>query len=224
MKNIFVILGYGIPKDILRDEPSRRYLGLVFNSVYKISLEKGDKKSIIVFTGGNSDIFKPFKRTEATEIKKLFLAFANRPFVKNYTKNWCYKIEARSLSTLENIINVNEVVKKIKGPKRVYVFCEFTRAEKVKIFTRRIIKNNFQIIPIDFDLSLNRYLSPDFIHKKESVDIKLGIKALRNKKFYSKYKDIFKERIEFLRKAGTKHHREAVKKWWESKLQELSSL
>lgn len=224
MRNIFVILGYGIPKDILKDEPSRRYLSLIFNSVYRISLEKKDKKPIIIFTGGHSDIFRPFKRAEAAAMKKLFLFFAHRPFIKEYTKDWCYKTETQSLSTLENLINSYKIIKKIKGPKRVYVFCEFTRANKIKIFTRRIIKNNFQIIPIDFDLSLNRYLNSKFINKRESVDIKLGLRALRDKKFYSKYRSIFRERIKFLRKAGVKHHPEAVKKWWELKLQKLSYL
>jgi len=64
MKNIFIIPGYGIPKDILKDEPYRKYLGLVFNHIYQICLNKDENKPVIIFCGGNTDIFKPYTRTE----------------------------------------------------------------------------------------------------------------------------------------------------------------
>jgi hypothetical protein len=36
MKNIFLILGHGIPKNILKDENCNFYLKMVFNKIYDV--------------------------------------------------------------------------------------------------------------------------------------------------------------------------------------------
>ncbi|MFN3301648.1 MAG: hypothetical protein ACK413_01280 [Patescibacteria group bacterium] len=224
MKNIFVIPGYGIPKDILKDEQQKRYLGLVFNYIFQFCLDNKETRPLIIFCGGNTDIFKPYKRTEAKELKKLFLTLAKRSFVKNYTKNWQYKLREKSLSTLENILEANKIIKKIKGKKSIYFFTEKTLEFKVKRLAREILKTNFKVIALDFDLSINRYRNPDFINKKESLDIKLALKSLRDRKFFNRYRELLKEKIEYLRKAKAKHHQEAIYKWWQSKIKELEKI
>ncbi|MFA7663100.1 MAG: hypothetical protein WCX88_04260, partial [Patescibacteria group bacterium] len=87
-----------------------------------------------------------------------------------------------------------------------------------KIFDKNY---NFKIIPIDFDVSANRYLSPDFIAKKERANLENSLWALKNPKNLKKYHAALVEKIEYLRKAGPKIHAEAVKTWWEQKFKEL---
>jgi len=221
MKNIFIIPGYGIPKDILKDESYRRYLSWVFNQVYQICLNKKEKKPVIIFCGGKTDIFKPYKRTEAEEMKKLFLTWAKRDFVRNQTKDWQYKLDKKSLSTVENLLEASKIIKRIKGRKQIYIFVEFTRQKKIKKFAQEILKKNFKIIALDFDLSINRYRDPKLIRKREEIDIKLGLNSLKDKKFYQKYRKILEEKIKFLRRQGAKKHQDAVYEWWRKKLKEL---
>ncbi len=223
MKNIFIVPGYGIPKDILKDEPYRRYLGLVFNCVYQICLDKKENKPVIIFCGGKTDVFKPYKRTEAAEMKKLFFWFAQRDFVKKYTKGWQYKLENSSLSTLENILFANKIIEKIKVDKNIFIFVEKTRENKIKVLTEKIVKNKTQIISLDFDLSINRYREIEFLIKRESYDLGLSLKILADEKLYKIFRKILLERIEYLRKAGSKKHREAVHVWWQEKIRELKN-
>lgn len=223
MKNIFIIPGYGIPKNIFKDEPYKRYLGLVFNHIYQICLDKKEFKPLIIFCGGNTDIFKPYKRTEALEMKKLFLSLTRRNFVKEFTKNWQYQLENKSLSTTENLLEAQKIISKIKSIKDIYIFVEFTRKKKIKIFAKEIFKNNLNIIALDFDLSINRYREPEFIKRKEVMDIKFGLMMIKDKKFLIKHRKILTEKIFYFRKMGQKKHQEAVNIWWQEKLKELKN-
>ncbi|HPA25276.1 MAG TPA: hypothetical protein PLK76_00720 [bacterium] len=224
MKNIFIIPGYGIPKNILKDEPCKRYLGLVFNQIYQICLDKKEHKPIIIFCGGHTDIFKPYKRTESAEMKKLFLWFAKRDFVKNYTKSWQYKIENKSLSTVENLLFVKKITDTLNGEKYFYIFVEYTRIFKIKTFAKRIFVNKFSIIDLDFDLSINRYRDPEFIKKKEKIEIKFGLKSIKDYKFLLEYRKVLHERLSFFRNLGPQQHKEAINIWWQNKIKELENM
>ena len=106
MTNIFLVFGYGIPKNILKDENYNFYLKTVFNKIYGVVTKDTYTKPLIIFCGGKTDIFKPYKRNEAEEMRKFFTAMINqRPFLKSITKNWLFIVEKESLSTLENLIN-----------------------------------------------------------------------------------------------------------------------
>jgi len=221
MKNIFIIPGYGVAKNIFKDEQQKRYLGLVFNHIYQICLETKQNSPLIIFCGGPTDLFKPYKRTEAGEMKKFFIFLAKRDFVKKYTKNWRYALEQKSLSTMENILGAERIARKIAGQKKFYIFVEKTRERKMNILAKKIIKRNFKVIPIDFDLSLNRYYDPEFLKKKEDWDIKMASKSLKDKKFFDQYRKTLEQRIKYYREAGSKKHRETIYQWWERKMKEM---
>jgi hypothetical protein len=221
MKNIFIVPGYGIPKDILKDESYKRYLGLVFNHIFEVCTKIDNWRPIIIFCGGPTDIFKPYKRIESQEMKKLFLEYARRNFVKNYTKNWCYKTENKSLSTVENLLFAKSIISKIKDKGKIYIFCEYTRQLKLKTFAKKIFTDKFLIIPLDFDLSTSRYHNPEFIKKKENMEIKSGLLAIRDKIFRVKYRKTFIEKLAYFRKMGPARHGESINIWWQKKIKEL---
>lgn len=224
MNDVFLILGYGIPKDILKDEKYNFYFKMVFNRIYDITTRKKVTKPLVVCSGGKTDMFKPYKRSEADEMIKLLKKLSNRPFLKKITRNWLFIPERKSLSTLENILNCKEVIKK-KNIKKTnfYIFCEQTREKRIKILAKKILdKNyNFQVMPIDFDVSKNRYLPTDYLVKKEKTELDHSLWALRSPENLKKHHKVFEEKIEYLRKAGPKVHVEAVKKWWGNKIQTL---
>jgi len=227
MNDVFLVFGYGIPKDILKDENYNFYLKMVFNKIYENAVINTDTKLKIIFCGGETDMFKPYKRNEADEMIKFFTAvIKQRPFLNPITKNWLFISEKESLSTLENLIYSKKIIQKRKIKKaNFFIFCEQTREKRIKIIVKKIFdKNyNFQVVPIDFDVSANRYLSPDFLAKKEKAELEHSLWALQNPENLKKHHEVFVERIGYLRKAGPKVHVEAVKKWWEQKLKELKN-
>ncbi|MFH1482503.1 MAG: hypothetical protein ABIJ28_02115 [Patescibacteria group bacterium] len=227
MNDVFLVFGYGVPKNILKDENYNFYLKMVFNKIYGFVVKNKIEKPIIITCGGETDMLKPYKRTEADEMIRLFGAFIKeRPFLKPMTKNWLFIPENKSLSTLENLLNSNKIIQKRKVKKaNFFIFCEQTRERRIKVLAKKILdKNyNFLVVPIDFDVSANRYLSPEFLVRKEKVELEHSLWALQSPEKLKKHHEVFVEKIEYLRKAWPKVHIEAVKKWWEQKLKELKN-
>jgi hypothetical protein len=227
MGNIFLVFGYGIPKDILKDENYNFYLKMVFNKVYDISVNDNSKKSLIIFCGGRTDMSKPYQRTEAEEMARFFAnLIKNRTFLNQITKKWMLIPEKESLSTLENIINSKKIIKSRKIDKdNIFIFCEHTREKRIKTLAKKIFDKDydFQVLSIDFDISVNRYLPAEFVAKKEQAELKHSLLALESPEKLKKHHQIFAEKFEYLRKMGQKRHTEAVKKWWEEKLKELEN-
>ncbi|MFZ2193526.1 MAG: ElyC/SanA/YdcF family protein [Candidatus Moraniibacteriota bacterium] len=225
MHNIFLIPGYGIPKNILEDENYNFYLKLAFNKIYNFVAESTPAETLIICCGGKTDMIKPYKRTEADEMNKFFAELIKqKPFLAPITKNWVFISEKESLSTLENLINSKKIIEKQKIKNaRIFIFCEQTREKRIKTLAKKIFSSahNIKIIAIDFDLSSNRYLSPEFLAKKEKANLKHLLWAMQSPENLKKHRELLIEKINYLRKAGPKAHTDAVKKWWEQKLKEL---
>src|SRR3989338_1554625 len=149
----YFIFGYGVPKDIMIDEQYRRYLSFVFNAIYAVA---ANNQAMMVCCGGKTDCIKaPHAATEAEEMKKLFTLLAERPFVREQTSAWRYGTVKTTLSSLENILAAVERLRK----RPAVIFCEMTRAERVRTLARRAFgKKKATVIPVDFDMSPNRYL------------------------------------------------------------------
>lgn len=224
MRSIFLILGYGIPKDILKDDNYKTYLRSVFNNIYSIVQEQKNEKPIIIFSGGKTDIFKPYKRDEAREMIKFFQTICQRIDLKKQTKKWQIINESNALSTLENLIDTKEKLAKIKIKKgEITIFCEATRKKKVDLFAKKVFPASFKvkIEAIDFDLSPSRYLDQDFIKQKELQDIKLGLWALKSQENFKKYHQMFVDRMKYFRRQGPRKHIKSIHQWWQDKLNEL---
>ncbi|OQX71289.1 hypothetical protein B6D52_02045 [Candidatus Parcubacteria bacterium 4484_255] len=227
MKNIFLILGYGIPKNIFKDENYNFYLKMVFNKIYDLVTKNKIKAPIIICSGGKTDMFKPYnKRSEADEMIKFLKKLSKKLFLKEITKDWLFVSEKKSFSTLENLLNCQKIIQERKIRKfNLYIFCEQTRGKRTKTLSKKILDKNYtlQVIPIDFDVSSNRYISHEFFVKKEKAELSHSLWALQSPENLKKHHKLFKERIIFLRKAGPKVHVKVVKEWWEKKLKNLKT-
>lgn len=224
MKNIFLVSGYGMPEDIFKDHNYNFYLKSVFNKIYDLAIQNNNKGIIIICSGGKTDCFKPYKRDEANEILKFLKYLSQRYGLKKVTKNWKFIKETRSLSSLENILNAQKLIKNKKIKKAKWrIFCEHTRKKKVETLAKKILNKSydFEVLGIDFDVSPNRYLESKFLAEKERKDLNNALWALKSSENLKKYHKLLEERISFLRKNGTKIHREAIKAWWEERLKEL---
>jgi hypothetical protein len=216
-----VVLGYGIPKDILQDQHYEIYLRTIFNTAFEMCTKSGVWNPVILLSGGKTDMLKPYRRTEAQEMARAFKLLMQRPAVKTHTKHWKIVLEQKSLSTLDNFLYLRDVLeqKQIKLGK-VVVFCEQTRVDRVKILAKRIFKTA-TVHPIDFDQSANRYLDPNKIKRIMKEGLKLDLWALKSEANLAKHRALFKEKIAFLREAGPDVHTEAVRAWWDKQLEKV---
>jgi hypothetical protein len=227
MNNIFLIFGYGVPKDILKDETYNFYLKIVFNKIYDIVTQNNIDSPIIITCGGKTDMFKPYDRTEAEEMIRFFESFIQeRSYLQPITKTWTFIPEKQSLSTLENLLNSVKIVesKEIKKA-QFYIFCEQTRQKRIRVLAKKVFDKDASslIIPIDFDTSVNRYLPTEYLAKKEKLDLKYSLWALQAPENLKKYHKVFEEKMEYIRKAGHKQSISALKEWWDKKLKELDN-
>jgi len=190
----FIILGYGVPKNIIKDQNYNFYLRTVFNKIFDLA---NSKPADIIFCGGRTNLVKPYQKSESAEMIRLFKTLCQRPFLKNYIKSWKLIGESKSISTLENLI----YAKKLIRGKESYIFCEVTRSSRISKITSRIFKGcKLRVLPIDFDQSKNRYELKE-IKRKESVALKLDLKALQNDKNLKLHHNIYVLKIKLSREA-----------------------
>lgn len=222
MQEAFLINGYGIPKDILKDEAYKSYLNVAFNAIYDRAVREGITP-VVIFSGGKTDMFKPYKRTEAGEMARYFKELAKRPFVKAVTKGWKYELEGRALSSLENMLFGKEILsKKYPQIKEATIVFEQSRAERIHATAKKIFAqlDSLTFLPVDFDISVTRY-DLELVAKKEAEGLKLDLWALQKPEHLKAHRDIFVDKLSTLRKAGPKNHPEAVRAWWQRSLERI---
>ncbi len=213
MKHVFFIFGYGVPKDIHVDENYKRYLAECFNNIFDTA--RGEHARI-VFCGGPTDCFPPYRRTEAGEMKKLFLSLAKRTFVKKETKLWSCGLLRKDLSTADNLLYSYAYQKENKLmhiPSTI--FCEHTRTNRVRKMRLLVWKKQApQVVGIDFDQSPNRYLDPEFLKQKEAKALKDESKVLLSQEALDAHRNVCKEKLAFFRERDMVNHPEVIEEWW----------
>ncbi|MEK9155218.1 MAG: ElyC/SanA/YdcF family protein [Patescibacteria group bacterium] len=214
MTDVFAILGYGVPKDITTDENYRTYLSIVFNHIYQ---ESAGKEAVIIPCGGKTSCVPPFTGTEAGAMISYFRSLVKRPFVKEATKRWKFIAEDRSISSLENFVFLSEILVREKITKgRMTIFCDATRARRMKIVARRVFpKVKCTIVGIDFDVSHARYIGAEAIAKKEKVALQESLHVLSSPELLMEHHQLFEGKLRFLRaraKQGVAHP-DAVAEW-----------
>ncbi len=227
MTTVFSIFGYGIPKNIFKDENYNFYLKMVFNKIYDIVVKNNISKPLIIFSGGKTDCFKPHQRIEGEEMEKFFNnMIKSRIFLSKITKNWICVPEKESLSTLENLLNTRKILtkRKIIGA-NVIIFCEQTRAARIKTLSKSIFgaKQKTTIKPIDFDVSKNRYVAAEYVLQKEKIEVELSKWALQSEGNLKKYHQAFADRIVYMRKMGKNLNGEVLWKWWMERLESMKT-
>ncbi len=234
MQYVFIISGFGMPKDILKDENYNFYLKMVFNRIWDRVLKDNPDNVCIVFTGGKTSPFDE-KLSEAGEMKRFWMQkmIKERAFIAKKVRKWKIWTERRALSSYENLaFSKDLLIRKLsesgvkfgKEKIKIFIFTEWTRQRKVRYFAKQVFHPKYfstQIIGIDFDISPNRYLDPEYIKQKEKVDIKLTNWAMQSPENFKKYHKIFEDRIKYIRKNKDRHHPQVVKEWWDMKLKEF---
>jgi len=216
----FIILGYGVPKNVLNDNNYNFYLRTVFNKIFDLARSK---KAIIIFSGGKTNLLLPYNKSEGSEMLKLFRVLCRRKFLASKIRNWKILAETTAISTLENLVNSRRLLKSKKLLSGlVYIFCEQTRGGRVKIIARKIFGKNIKVISIDFDNNSNRYLAEKFIREKESRELKLALWSLKNPENFKQAHQFYQDKFKYFRKIKKSGEDvNFIREWWETKQREF---
>jgi len=217
MKTIaFIVCGYGVPKNMTEDTNHQIYLRTAANRIYDALSKEPSTRAIVVATGGPTDMHKPYKRTEAGVIADYMKELLNRPVLKLGKRVKILK-EPKALSSLENMLNSKRLLSRYKLAS-VTIFCEWTRKKKLKTFGSKVFKRKITVDAIDFDQSANRYLDPEFLRKKEALDMKIALQALKDPVKFRKLHKLFERKFTDLRAAGEKNQVQAIQDWWKKEM------
>lgn len=214
MQQVFLINGYGVPKSILKDENYLLYLKLAFNRIFT---QAAGQSALIILSGGPTDMWPPYRRTEAAEMGKLFRQLMMRPMVRPQTKRWKVMLENRSLSTLENILFVKKKLPRRLRPLAITIFGEVTRKKRMEILARRVFAGagDICVAALDFDQSPARYQDLDLINKKEILQIKHDLLALKSPTALRHHHQFFVDKLAFFRSYGPTQTQKAIRDWWQ---------
>lgn len=221
---IYILCGYGLPKDISTDANYQTYLHIAFNHVFSHS---ANQPAAIIPCGGPTSCEPGHDGTEAEKMADYLQQMMQRDELIGPTQQWQIILENTSLSSLENQLFARDVMQRnnIAGP--ITVFCDATRAKRIGIITKKIhAPNPVTIVPIDFDVSLNRYANLEAIAEKEAFGIKENLWTLEDPERIKHHHQLFEEKFAFLRKRQSEglSHVDAVAEWFtksEKRLKEL---
>lgn len=199
-----LIPGYGVPKNILTDRNYGAYLSVCFNTLFD---KYRDAAGTVFVSGGHTDCFPPYKRTEAREMRRWFLrqkSTAERAYGRPL--RWRIVMDYHALTTIENMLNFSKIVRPHTD---IVVFIDKTRAARMRRFAKAALKRQARIVPVDFDTSLNRY-QIEAIADRERVDLKFSLMALKDPKVMKLRRDFAKEKLKIMRKLGPKKGHEQL--------------
>jgi hypothetical protein len=194
-----LICGYGVPKDILTDQNYTTYLVPCFNTLFD---RFRDTAGTIVLSGGHTDLYPPYRRTEAGEMKRWFvrqMKIARQE--SGATLPWKLALDTKALTSIENVFNSRPYVTKHV---EVLICGDKTRMRRLKKFFQTVFPHQpFTFISVDFDMSKNRYRL-DHIEKREAIDLEVGLEAIRNPKVFKLRREFARKKIKAMRKLGPK--------------------
>lgn len=198
---VALIPGYGVPKDILTDKNYATYLAPCFNMLFDTFR---DTQGTIVVSGGRTDVFPPYRRTEAGEMKRWLVAqIALARKASGMRLPWKIALDTRALTSVENVINFKPFVSR---DATTIIFGDKTRMARLKKFFRAVApRHPFTAVPIDFDMSTNRYRL-DHLEKRESTDLKFGLEAITNPKVRNIRREFAQKKLKMMREIGPGSH------------------
>jgi hypothetical protein len=213
MARVSIILGYGIPEDIFKDRNYEFYLKKCFNDIVT---KKRDQKSqrIVIFSGGMTDCFPPYSRSEAREMLRYFEFLIAESSSKDH---WKLITEDTSLSTLQNLVNVRRIIQENNiTSDHITIFCEITRQKRVQKLAETIFSNsNVRVSPMNFYKSSHTDDSFHSVENKERCILEQDIKSLSNKNYFEQHIKFYKTKFDILRNTSPSEREDKLKQLWE---------
>lgn len=210
----FIIPGYHLPYNIEDDKKYIRYFDFACREISKIS---NTEKVLIILSGGNIDMDKPFDRILSKVMLTLFEKHVDR-----YNINCLVKTEEKSLSSLENLIYSKDILNEFKENFEIYIFSDEQRLDRTKILAEKVFDNPI-MIGVDISHELEKQ-NAEVVNKKEELATKFSLWALKSKDNFDKFKSVYNEKYTYLRTISPEKRKEAEIEWWKEMLSKSSDI
>ncbi|KKQ37070.1 MAG: hypothetical protein US53_C0029G0019 [Candidatus Woesebacteria bacterium GW2011_GWA1_37_7] len=204
----FIIPGYHLPNNIENDEKYIKYFDFACSEIVKVS---NSEKVVVILSGGNIDMDKPFDRILSKVMLTLF-----EKYIDKYNMNCLVKTEEKSLSSLENLIYSKDILNEFKDNFEIYVFSDKQRIERSKILADKVFDNPI-MLGVDISHELERQ-NTEVVNKKEELATKFSLWALKSKENLDKFKNVYNEKYTYLRTISPEKRKEAEIEWWKDYL------
>jgi hypothetical protein len=221
---LFIVPGYGVPKNIFKDENYLKYLNYASNYLSQFTLRNPDVNIAIIFCGGKIDMYKPYKRTAASEMVKLFRKIIDKKFTKDALSQITILEEAKSFSTLDDLLYTKEVMSKKRiHPDKIFIFCESSREDRLRKLAEQIFGQPSTTLPIVLPAK-GQKKDPRLLKQKEEVALRWSLKALKDSNYLKKYRTIYREKLDLLRKTPEADRPKALLQWWKKVVEQDKAL
>lgn len=219
--SLFIVCGYGVPKDVTTDINYRSYLNIAFNSIYATA---GEDPVHIILCGGPTNGIPPYELTEAHVMNTYMQTHLQTVERYGQKLNWNIHLEERSLSSLENLVYAKDLIQEKGLTGEITVFCEETRYQRNKTIGEMVFGSPIHVQSIDFDVSKNRYLDPALIEKKERAATESDIWTLDDQDRRSSHHAFYQAKIDWFREQEARgiSHVDVVQEWFTTKLWDLT--
>lgn len=210
----FIIPGYHLPNNIENDEKYIKYFDFACKEIVRIS---NSEKVLVILSGGNIDMDKPFDRI----LSKVMLPLFNS-YIDKYNINCLVKTEEKSLSSLENLIYSKDILDEFKENFDIYIFSDKQRLDRSKILSDKVFDNPI-MLGVDISHELEKQ-NAEVVNKKEELATKFSLWALNSKDNFDKFKSVYNEKYAYLRTISPEKRKEAEIEWWKEMLSKSSEI
>ncbi len=210
----FIIPGYHLPNNIENDEKYIKYFDFACNEIAKIS---NSEKVLVILSGGNIDMNKPFERI----LSKVMLPFF-KIYIDKYNINCLIETEEKSLSSLENLMYSKDILDKFKGNFEIYIFSDKQRLDRSKMIADKVFDNPI-MLSVDISHELEKQ-NAEVVNKKEELATKFSLWALKSKDNFDKFKSVYNDKYTYLRTISPEKRKEAEIEWWKEMLSKSSEI
>ncbi|MFH1404847.1 MAG: hypothetical protein ABIH21_01990 [Patescibacteria group bacterium] len=197
---VVLICGYGVPNNILKDINYNLYLTVCVNKLF--STHRYDS-GYIILSGGKTDCFKPYRRTEAGEMKKWIKKKIIQ--IEKATKeklSWKIILDKKALTTVENLLFLKQFINKTTKIKPI-IFFEYSRTDKIRKLVKTIFQDKTELYPIDFDGSSIRYCGL-YSNDLNKQIIALELLAAKDKKALMTLQHFAQKKLSIMRQYSSK--------------------
>lgn len=210
MNILNIVLGYGVPENIMEDVAYTTYLTVAFNRMYAQAQRAQVQEPRVILCGGPTDI-NGGMQTEAAEMKRWFLQHMQTHKISGWH---CYT-EEQSLSTLENLMFAKRVIAaKHLSFHELHVYCEQTRVWRVSQLIEGLFKGvSYDVQGVDFDASARRYSGLDALLHQELLVCNHDLWALQDQEHFKAHHKLYEQKMHILREKGPHDMEEAQKEW-----------
>lgn len=131
-----------------------------------------------------------------------------------------YELESFSLSSLDNLLYSNEILKRFAEVEKISIYCEQTRENRTKATAQKIFSVPIEVVPMGLYTEEQQLKDGSLMAEKEDVALKLSLWALESSDNLAKLRQYYEKKFEILRNTPPDGRETALKELWRRSIEQ----